>query len=43
MQRKTLSTLEFTMITALGIVPRINLGAVFIRGWVMPPQIPFIS
>ena len=43
MHRKTLSTLEFTMMTALGIVPRINLGAVFIRGWVMPPQIPFIS
>ena len=43
MQRKTLSTLELTIITALAIVPRINLGAVFMRGWVLPPQIPFIS
>ena len=43
MQRKAISTLEFTIMTALRIVPRINLGAVFIRGWVVPPQIPFIS
>ena len=31
------------VLTALVIAPRINLGPVVIRGWIVPPHIPFIS
>ncbi len=35
--------LEFTIITAMHIVPKINLGAIFMRGWLVPPQFPFLT
>ena len=31
------------VVTALAIALKINVGAVVIRGWVVPPNIPFIS
>ena len=36
-----LEMLEFTTIKAMHIVARINLGAIFMRGWFVPPQFPF--
>ena len=37
------SVLSWAVVTALVIAPRIIVGAVVIRGWVVPPHIPFIS
>ena len=43
MRRNINSVLSSAAVTAFSLVPRINLGVVVIRGWVVPPQIPFIS
>ncbi len=43
MRRNINNVLSSAVVTALAIVPRINLGLVVMRGWVVPPQIPFIS
>ena len=43
MRRNFSNVLSSAVVTALTIAPRINVGAVVIRGWIVPPQIPFIS
>ena len=43
MRRKINNVLSSAVATALAIAPRVNMGAVVIRGWIVPPQIPFIS
>ncbi len=43
MRRNINNVLSSAVVTALVIAPKINVGAVVIRGWVVPPQIPFIS
>ncbi len=43
MRRNIKYVLSSAVVAALVIAPKINLGAVVIRGWVVPPQIPFIS
>ena len=43
MRRNINNVLSSAVVTALAIAPKINLGAVVIRGWIVPPQIPFIS
>ncbi len=43
MRRNINSVLSSAVLTALVIAPRVNVGAVVIRGWVVPPNIPFIS
>ena len=43
MRRNINNVLSSAVVTALAIAPRINVGAVIIRGWIMPPHIPFIS
>ena len=43
MRRNINNVLSSAVATALAIAPRINLGAIVIRGWVVPPHIPFIS
>ncbi len=43
MRRNINNVLSSAVVTALAIAPRINLGAVVMRGWVVPPQLPFIS
>ena len=43
MRRNISNVFSSAVVTALAIAPRINLGAVVMRGWVVPPQIPFIS
>ena len=35
--------LSSAVVTALAIALKTNVGAVVIRGWVVPPNIPFIS
>ena len=43
MRRNINNVLSSAVVTALAIAPKINVGAVVIRGWVVPPHIPFIS
>ncbi len=43
MRRNINYVLSSAVVTALAIALKSNLGAVVIRGWVVPPQIPFIS
>ncbi len=43
MRRNINNVLTSAVVTALAIAPRINVGAVVIRGWVVPPHIPFVS
>jgi hypothetical protein len=43
MRRNFNNMFSSAVVTALAIAPRINLGAVVMRGWVVPPQLPFIS
>ena len=43
MRRNINITLSSAVFAALAIAPRINVGAVVIRGWIVPPHIPFIS
>ena len=43
MRRNINNVLSSAVVTALTIAPRINVGAVVIRGWIVPPQLPFIS
>ena len=43
MRRNINNVLTSAVLTAFVIAPKINLGAVVIRGWVLPPHIPFIS
>ncbi len=43
MRRNINNVLASAVVTALVIAPKVNLGAVVIRGWVVPLHIPFIS
>lgn len=43
MRRNINSVLSSAVFIALAIAPKINVGALAIRGWVVPPNIPFIS
>ena len=43
MRRNINIVLSSAVATALAIAPRINVGVIVIRGWVVPPHIPFIS
>ncbi len=43
MRRNINSVLSPAVVTALAIAPKINVGALVIRGWIVPPHIPFIS
>ncbi len=43
MRRNISIVLSSAAVTAFFLAPRINVGAVVIRGWIVPPQIPFIS
>ena len=43
MRRNISNVLSSAVVIAFAIAPRINLGVVVIRGWVVPPHIPFIS
>ncbi len=43
MRRNINSALLSAAVTALAIALRINVGAVVIRGWVVPPSFPFVS
>ena len=43
MRRNINNVLSSAVVIALAIAPKINVGAVVIRGWVVPPNIPFIS
>ena len=43
MRRNISNVLSSAVVIALAIAFKINLGAVVIRGWFVPPQIPFIS
>ena len=43
MRRNIDKMLSSAVVTALAIALKINVGAVVIRGWVVPPNIPFIS
>ena len=43
MRRNINSVLSSAVVAALVIAPKINVGAVVIRGWIVPPNIPFIS
>ena len=43
MRRNISNMITSAAVTAFFLVPRINLGAVVIRGWIVPPHIPFIS
>ena len=43
MRRNIINVLGSAVVTALAIAPKINVGTVVIRGWIVPPHIPFIS
>ncbi len=43
MRRNINIMLSSAVVTALAIALKINVGAVVIRGWIVPPHIPFIS
>ncbi len=43
MRRNINNVLSSAVVAALVIAPKINVGAVVIRGWIIPPNIPFIS
>ena len=43
MRRNINNVLSSALVAALVIAPRVNVGAVVIRGWIVPPHIPFIS
>ena len=43
MRRNINNVFSSAVVTALAIAPKFNVGAVVIRGWVAPPNIPFIS
>ncbi len=43
MRRNITNVVSSAVVTVLAIAPRINVGAVVIRGWIVPPNIPFIS
>ncbi len=42
MRRNINNVLGSAVVTVLVIAPKINVGAVVIRGWIVPPNIPFI-
>ena len=43
MRRNIKYMLSSAVVAALVIAPKINLGAIVIRGWIIPPNVPFIS
>ena len=43
MRRNINNVLSSAIVAALVIAPKVNVGAIVIRGWVVPPNIPFIS
>ena len=43
MRRNINNALSSAVVIALAIAPKVNVGAVVIRGWIVPPHIPFIS
>ncbi len=43
MRRNINNVLTSAVVAALVIAPKFNLGAVAIRGWIVPLHIPFIS
>ena len=43
MRRNINIVLGSAVVAALAIAIKINVGAVVIRGWVVPPHIPFMS
>ncbi len=43
MRRNINNVFSSAVVTALAVALKINVGAVVIRGWVVPPQIPFVS
>lgn len=43
MRRNINSVLSSAVVIALAIALKMNLGAVVIRGWIVPPNVPFIS
>ena len=43
MRRNINIVLSSAVVTALALALKINVGPVVIRGWVVPPSIPFIS
>ena len=43
MRRNSSNVLGSAVVIALVIAPKFNVGSVVIRGWVVPPHIPFIS
>ncbi len=43
MRRTINNVFSSAVVTALAIALKTNVGAVVIRGWVVPPSIPFIS
>ncbi len=43
MRRNFNNVLSSAVVAALAFAPKINVGAVVIRGWIVPPNIPFIS
>ncbi len=43
MGRNISNVLSSAVVTALAIALKVNVGPIVIRGWVVPPNIPFIS
>jgi cation transporter-like permease len=43
MRRNISNVLSSAVVIALAIALKVNVGGVVIRGWIVPPQIPFVS
>ncbi len=43
MRRNIKNVLSSAVVIALAIALKVNVGAIVIRGWIIPPNVPFIS